>query len=147
VDKTTTSNNGRLLELLNIELGMLGQIRALMEKQTEFLLDDDTEAFDALLDKKDEIIRKIKGLHQETAPLMQSYISSNNSNEKIDGLKAKLKKEVAFCAELNMRHVADMNDKSEELSKELEEKRSKREGIGGYVQAVPVTSEKFDNKA
>ena len=142
----TPAEKERLTELLSDDLELFGQIRELMERQTQ-LLSDDAETFDGLLDRREELAEKINGLHQETDPLMQSYVSSKNSDKDVENLRLKIKAEISYCENLNRQHSSLMKEKTRELSKEIDEKRSKREGIGGYAQAAPTTSMKFDNKA
>jgi len=77
---------------------------------------------------------------------MQSYVSLKRTDSEIDEFRAQIKEELNFCAKLNSRYIAQINNRSGELSKKIDEKRAKREGIGGYAQASPTTSEIFDKK-
>jgi len=140
----------RLTKLLADELKLYGQIRKLTDKQTELLSRDDIEAFESSLDKRAELIEKIKGLHQESNPLMQSYITfsadGKNSNSEIDKLNEQLREALEYCNEINENNIADMKAKTEVHSKKIEEHSAKRKGIGGYAQSVPNTPEMFDKK-
>jgi len=141
---------GRLTELLGKELETYEQIRDLTEKQTELLTKDDIDAFDSSLDKRAELIEKIKGLHQESEPLMQSYVNfttgGKNENIEINRLKEQIRTVLEECSELNENNMTEMKDKADRHSKKIEEHSAKRKGIGGYAQAVPNTSEMFDKK-
>ena len=140
----------RLSELLDDELKLYGQIRKLTEKQAGLLAKDDIDAFNSSLDKREELIEKIKGLHQEKDPLMQSYISLSDSekskNGDIEKLKAQVREALAECGRLNDENIAAMKEKTEEHTKRIDEQSAKRKGIGGYAQSVPNTPEMFDKK-
>jgi len=140
----------RLAELLGEELEVYRQIRKLTEKQSKLLTRDEIEAFNGSLDKREELIEKIKGLHQETDPLMQSYISFSAGGEnkigKIDQLRQQIRDEIEFCAGLNDKNIAAMEEKTQDHIKKIDDKSSKRKSIGGYAQSVPNTPEVFDKK-
>ena len=72
MSKFSREDEMRLIKLLSDEHALFGQIRALTEKQSAFLKQDDTDAFEGSLDERQELIEKINGLHQETKVLMQS---------------------------------------------------------------------------
>ena len=139
----------RLAELLENELGLYVQIRELTEKQTEILAKDDIDAFEGSLDKRAELIEKIKGLHQEAEPLMQSYVSSaagGSKNDNITMLKEQIRAALEECNTLNNTNIALMQEKTEQHTKKIDEHSAKRKGIGGYAQSVPNTPEVFDKK-
>jgi len=140
----------RLIELLGDELKLYGQIKKLTEKQAELLAKDDIEAFNSSLEKRAELIEKIKGLHQDSDPLMQSYVSyasdGDSRNSEIDKLNKKIREVLEICSGLNTDNIAAMKAKTEEHTKKIEKQSAKRKGIGGYAQAVPNTPEVFDKK-
>ena len=140
----------RLAILLKKELEIYEQIRDLTGKQTELLAKDDIDAFDSSLDKRAELIEKIKGLHQDSEPLMQSYVSfsadGKNTNSKITNLKEQIREVLEECNTLNTDNIATMQEKTEKHTKKIEEHSAKRKGIGGYAQSVPNTPEMFDKK-
>lgn len=136
----------KLLSLLTEKQKLLSQIEQNTKEQGGLLEKDDIEAFDSSLQQSDSIIEKIKGLHQETDTLMQSYISSKKRDEKIEDLKNAIEQTLKTCAEKNKALSQAAKKRQKDLSIEIEEKRSKREGIGGYAQATPTTSEVFDKK-
>jgi len=149
VSKTASEDMVRLSKLLGDELELHRKIKKLTEEQTELLAKDDIEAFNISLDKREKLIEKIKGLHQESNPLMQSYASSSGSNGKdgeIEEKKAKIREIVESCALLNDENIISLREKTENLTKEIDEKSAKRKGIGGYAQSVPNTPEMFDKK-
>ena len=141
----------RLAELLGKELKLYEQIREMTEKQTEILAKDDIDAFEGSLDKRAELIEKIKGLHQETEPLMQSYVSSaagvgKSESDNITTLKEQIRAALEECNTLNNQNIATMHEKTEQHTKKIDEHSAKRKGIGGYAQSVPNTPEMFDKK-
>ena len=140
----------RLTSLLVDELEKYEQIRKLTEKQSQMLIKDDIEAFNDSLDKRAELIEEIKGLHQESDPLMRSYVSftakGNKADSDIDELNKKIGEALEMCSDLNEKNIAAMMAKTEEHTKKIDEKSAKRKGIGGYAQAVPNTPEMFDKK-
>ena len=140
----------RLLQLLGDELELCGQIRELTEEQTQFLDKDDLEKFNISLERREELIQKIKGLHQESKPLMQSYVSLSSSDKEksseVDRLNKRIREALEFCALHNDRNISAMKEKTQEHTKKIDEQSAKRKGIGGYAQAVPNTSGMFDKK-
>jgi len=149
VSKLASADMERLTKLLSDELGFYESIRNLTEEQTKLLAKDDIEEFNISLDKREGLIEKIKGLHQESEPLMQSYVSlsENNKNNEIDEIKKKITKTLEICAELNEQNITTMRNKTEEHTKKIDEQSAKRKGIGGYAQSVPNVPEIFDKKS
>jgi len=149
VSKFTSADIERLSKLLSDELELHEKIQKLTEKQTQLLAKDDIEGFDSSLDKRAELIEKIKGLHQESDTLMQSYVSDTASEKKSDSiekLREQIRKALETCAGLNDENIAAMKEKTEEQAKKIDEQRAKGKGIGGYAQSVPNTPEVFDKK-
>ena len=150
MSKFASAEMERLSVLLSEELESYEQIHKLTEQQTELLAKDDIEEFNNSLDEREKLIEKIKGLHQETDPLMQSYASFSSSEDgedtKINEMKRKIRRELEACAKLNDMNTATMAEKLEEQTKKIDEQSSKRKGIGGYAQSVPNTPEMFDKK-
>ena len=150
MSKFSSADTKRLSELLSEELEVYVQIQKQTEEQTDLLAKDDIEAFDKSLDKREKLIEKIKGLHQDSNPLMQSYVSfssaGNESIDEIEKLKAKIRKQLEICANLNDKNMEMMSEKTEEHIKKIEEQSAKRKGIGGYAQSVPNIPEMFDKK-
>ena len=140
----------QLAKILLKELDLYEQIHEISKTQTELLNKDDIDAFNSSLDKRAELIEKIKGLHQESEPLKQSYISftkkDNKSDSQIDSLLDQIKKIIESCAKLNDENIASMEEKTKEQSKKIDEQRAKGKTIGGYAQSVPNTPEVFDKK-
>ena len=148
MSKFKPAERDRLSVLLRKELEIFEKIRNLTGKQAELLAKDDVDQFDSSLDKRQELIEKINGLHQESDPLMQSYISlpADEKSPEIEDLREKIRDIVGICAELNEKNVAEMKVKSEAHKKKIDKHSAKRKGIGGYAQAVPNTPEVFDTK-
>ena len=148
MSKIASADTERLLKLLGDELELHEKIRKLTEEQTKLLTKDDIDVFNSSLNKREELIEKIKGLHQEINPLMQSYtsLSSSEKNGKIEDLKKKIRETVEICADLNDKNILAMRTKTEDHIKKIDEQSAKRKGIGGYVQSVPNTPEMFDKK-
>jgi len=151
VSNFSSADTERLSKLLSEELEFYSKIRKLTEEQTELLAKDDIEAFDNSLDKRETLIEKIKGLHQDSNPLMQSYVSfssdGNKTDDKIDDLKKQIREQLEICAELNDKNMETMKLKTEEHTKKIDEQSAKRKTIGGYAQSVPNTPEMFDKKS
>ena len=148
MSKIIPAQRERLSILLGKELEVFEEIRKLTGRQAELLKKDDVDQFDSLLDKRQELIEKINGLHQESDPLMQSYVSSpeDDSIAEIEELREKIRETIGICAGLNDEIVAEMKVKSKEQSEKIDKHSAKRKGIGGYAQAVPNTPEVFDTK-
>ncbi|MCL2221164.1 MAG: flagellar protein FlgN [Oscillospiraceae bacterium] len=142
------SGEGKLLKLLGEERVLLEQMKKLTDEQARHIEKDEFEELGKLLDKRQELIEKINGLHQESAPLMQSCVSSSDYEMvvKIDELKSKIKQILAECNDQNNRNVEELRHKSQDYAERIETQSSKRKVIGGYAQAVPNSSEKFDKK-
>ena len=146
----SSADTKRLEELLNEELKLYELIRDLTEKQTDFLANDEIEAFDDSLNERATLIEKIKGLHQESNPLMQSYVSlasdKKNKENTIEELKDRIRDALEICNELNKKNTETMEQKLQDHSVKIDEQSAKRKGIGGYAQSVPNTPEMFDKK-
>ena len=151
MSKLASADMERLSKLLGNELEIYGEIQKLTEKQADLLAKDDIEGFDSSLDKRAELIEKIKGLHQESDPLMQSYVSvstnEDTTDSKIEELRKQINEILEVCAGLNDKNIASMKVKTEEHTKKIDEQRAKGKGIGGYAQSVPNTPEVFDKKS
>jgi len=150
VSNFSSADTKKLSNLLSDKLEIYERIRKLTEEQTELLAKDDIEAFNSSLDKREELIEKINGLHQESEPLMQSYVSTSadgkNENSEINKLEKSIREVLVFCADLNAKNINGMKEKTEEHIKKIDEQSAKRKGIGGYAQSVPNTPEMFDKK-
>ena len=148
MSKSTPADTERLLELLEEELKIYGQIQKQTEKQAELLAKDEIETFNSSLERRAELIEKIKGLHQESDPLMQSYVSgaADGKNSDIEKINKKIRQALEICSGLNSDNVAAMKEKTQEHTKKIKKQSEKRKGIGGYAQSVPNTPEMFDKK-
>jgi len=150
VSKISSADIEKLSELLRKELKLYEQIRKLTENQTQLLAKDDIDALNTSLSEREACIGKIKGLHQDSNPLMQSYVSfsmgGKDGNSEIDDLKKQIREILESCNEQNDKNIATMRDKTQEHSKKIDAQSAKRKGIGGYAQSVPNTPEVFDKK-
>ena len=150
MSELASADIGRLSELLGEELKLYGKIHKQTEEQTGLLAKDDIEGFNGSLEKSAKLIKKIKGLHQESEPLMQSYVSFTESGQKtdedIDKLKSQIREAITACNGINEDNKAAMKGKIEEHTKKIDKQSAKRKGIGGYAQAVTNTPEVFDAK-
>ena len=148
MSKTASAESEQLTKLLSEELKLYEKIRKMTEEQEKMLAKDDIEAFNISLEKREKLIEEIKGLHQESNPLMQSYASSSSGgkNSEVEELKEKIREVIEACAQLNDKNIHSLKEKTESLTKEIDEKSAKRKGIGGYVQSVPNNPEMFDKK-
>ena len=149
MSKFSSSEMERLAKLLGKEHTLYEQIRKLTQQQTQLLAKDDIEEFNDSLDKREELIEKIKGLHQESDALVQSYTSyaeAGTGNNEIDKLRSDIRELVQICVNLNDDNIMAMREKTDDHSKKIDEQSAKRKGIGGYAQSVPNTPEMFDKK-
>jgi len=150
VSKFAPADKERLMKLLSEKLKIYKQIRKLTEEQTELLIEDDIEAFDSSLDKREKLIEKINGLHQESEALMQSCVSTSNDDSEENSDIKNLEKEIhgilLDCANMNEKNIEVMKEKTLEHTRKIDEQSAKRKGVGGYVQSVPNTPEVFDKK-
>ena len=138
----------RLLELLTEELELFTQFRDLTANQMELIAADEIDALNASLDQKEQIIEKIKGLHQESEVLMQSYVlySANEegiSNE-IDALAERRREMMELCAKLSEGVLSEAQGKSMGYTGKIDEISRNRKGVGAYIQDVENKPEMFD---
>ena len=147
----TQETETRLLELLEKELELYGQIHSLTLKQAKLLASDELDTFYKSLDDRQGLIEKINGLHQETRPLMQSYLSFSDApggikSEAIDTAEAKRIAVISECKAQNDKNIATVNEKNEDHSKRIGELNKSRKTLGAYTLSVPNDSDLFDKK-
>ena len=145
----TRDNAVRLLGLLRKEHELFEQMLKLTEKQKELLAADDIEELDKSLDRRQEIIEKINGLHQESNLLMQSYMSYQKAPGKkkvneIEAASKQLKDTIAKCAALNEKNTAAANEKNKAYTEQIDKLSSARKSIGSYIQPIENDPEMFD---
>ena len=137
-----------LQEKLIQKLELFNQIQKLTEKITEQIDADKIEALDVSLGKRQELIEKINGLHQELDPLMQSYISNTDSKDKeIESLIEQIREITLSCSKQNDENLNAIKEKSQEQTEKIDKQSAKRKGISGYAQAVGFSSEVIDKKS
>ena len=138
----------RLAELLREELKILEEIEVLTDEQTRLIDHEEFDELTKLLSSRQRLMDKINGLHQETTPLMQSYVSSSKHNPvyEVDEIREQIKQVLTKCRTLNEANVNVLREKSTLQSEKIEKQSAQRKGIGGYAQAVPTSSERFDKK-
>ena len=141
----------RLLELLDREFEAFGQMLEMTAKQTELIEADDIETFDKSLDTRQKLIEKINGLHQESTPLMQSYISYSNSAgggaiNRIEDARSRLGDIVSECASRNDSLLAAAKEKAGTYTSRIDKLSMGRKSMGAYIQSVANTPEMFDKK-
>jgi len=147
VNQFSKDNAARLLELLRKELEIFMRMRELTVKQKELIEADELEALDASLDRRQELIEEINGLHQETDVLMQSYVlysAAEKSISEIDTVAARIRDIVAECAGLNDSNMSEAKNKSEDYTNRIGELSLNRKGLGAYIQEVENRPEMFD---
>jgi len=147
----TKEMEARLLQLLDKELELFSQMREQTMKQAEFLTADNTSAFDKSLEIRQQLINKINGLHQESDPLMQSYLSfsaapGNKKSRAIEAAEEKRTALISECIALNEENIAAVTKKSESYTERITKLSSSKKGIGAYIQSVPNDAELFDKK-
>jgi len=141
----------RLLELLGEEQAIFERLRELTGEQTDILAADDVEALDESLDRRQELIEKINGLHQESDVLMQSYITFSESADggkvtAIETAAEQLRGVIAECVELNGSNLTLAKETAKEYVKRIDELSVGKKSVGAYAQNVPNSSELFDKK-
>jgi len=120
-------------------------------KQTELLAADDIDGFDSSLDSRQEFIEKIKGLHQETDILMQSYTSihgtaAGGSNGAVEQAAARRREMIAKCAALNERNTVTAKEKAEGYIKRIGKLSLSRKSIELYAPGLPNKPGLIDRK-
>jgi len=149
VSDFSVDSKARLLELVKEELELFGQMRGIAEKQAELIESDDIATFEGTLDRRQEIIEKINGLHQESDPLMQSYVSYVNSADgKSDGELEKaigqLRGIIAECAEMNETVLDAAKAKAVDYTERIARMSLSRESLGRYQHELPNPPQMFD---
>jgi len=161
VSRITKEDLARLSELLKAELEAYEQIRKLSKKQSALLAKDSISEFDESLDEGQKYIEKINGLHQESGPLMQSYMSAaedsaatavitaaaDGKDAGIESLIAQIRDVLKACAELNAMNTDAAKEKTEGYTEKIGKLSANRKGIGGYAQSLPNTPEIFDKRS
>ena len=140
-----------LLEIIGQETKLFEQIYKLTEEQAELVSTDEIEAFSESLDRRQELMEKINGLHQEYQSLMQSYISYYNSPngkkvKSIEQAEKKLRDLITASAELNDKNTLAAQEKADSYKDRIGKLSISRKSIGSYIQAVGTESELFDKK-
>jgi len=151
VNNFSQDKEARLLELLNQEIELYERIYELTERQTKQLTQDDAGTFNSSLDKRQEFIEKINGLHQETDILMQSYMSFTSSAggvsiDAIDNAAAKRHELIAGCSELNKKNMAAAKEKAEDYVKRIQKLSLNRKSLETYTPDILNNSVIIDKK-
>ena len=140
----------QLTDLLKEELSVWVQINELTDKQTALLEADDVEALTESMDRRHELIEKIKGLHQESNVLMQSYISATEKggekSKAVEAVIAQIREKITISAQCNEKNLAIAGTMKDGYSERAGELGQKRKGIGAYALDVPYNSELYDGK-
>ena len=139
----------RLLELINNEIELFGRMRLITEKQAELIETDDIAAFDETLDRRQELIEEINGLHQESDDLMQSYISYADSSGgesigELDEAIARLRGAIEGCAEMNDKITEAAKIRALQYTERIGSLNLSRESLGRYQQKLPNNPKMFD---
>ncbi|MCL1835276.1 MAG: flagellar protein FlgN [Oscillospiraceae bacterium] len=141
----------RLRELLDMEAEVSAGMLELLKQQTRLLEAGDAEELNKSLVESARLMGKFDGLHQETEPLMQSYILYLGS----DGAKEDKQLEAAWqrvtellgeCSELNKKNVAEAKEGVQEYVRRIGSLSMKRESLGRYAQPTGDNSAMFDKK-
>jgi hypothetical protein len=149
VNTFSEDNATRLLELIGQELELFGRIRELSQDQAELIAQDEIEALNISLDRRQECIDKINGLHQETNVLMQSYMASvgtdgSKKSEEAESAIRRLRDAVSGCVALNEKIMADAQEKAKSYAGRIDELSTGRKGLDSYIHQVPNNPELFD---
>ena len=147
MSKFEASDLKKLQENLTQELESFEQIKKLTEKIAEQIDTEKIEALDKSLSKRQELIEKINGLHQESNPLMQSYVQASGlKNSEVDRLVERIRETTQICAKLNDENINTIKAMSEEQVDKIDKQSAKRKGISGYAQAIAYSPEVIDKK-
>jgi hypothetical protein len=144
-------DEAKLLELVAQQQNLFAQIRKLTQEQAGLIASEDVEGLDKSLDRRQKHIEKIKGLHQESDALMQSYISSREAPggtkiKAIETAAANLREDVTQCAGLDAKNAEALKAKADAYLKQREKLAASRKSIGLYAQGGTNNSELFDKK-
>ena len=145
----SVDKQSRLLSLIKHELELFGQMRGIIGKQAEMIESDDLAAFNESLDRRQELIEKINGLHQEADPLMQSYVSyadsaDRDSNRELETAIGQLRSIIAECAEMNDGILEAAKTKAVEYTERIARMSLSRESLGRYQHELPNPPQMFD---
>ena len=145
----SVDNKARLLALIKNELELFGQMRGIAEELAKLLESDDIETFNERLDRRQELIEKINGLHQESDPLMQSYISYVNSaggesDREMDAAIGELRSLIAEIAGMNDVVMEAAKTKAVEYTERIARMSLSRESLGRYQHELPNPPQMFD---
>ena len=141
----------RLLELLKNEMEVFSAILKLIEKQAESIEADDIYAFGKMLDRTQEYIEIINGLHDESSALMQIYASyvdsaGEDKNTGIDEASDMLRSVIEECAELNDKNAIAADERNQDYIERISKLNLSRKSLGSYMQNVTNAPEMFDKK-
>ena len=139
----------QLFESLEQNLKLFGKVREISLNQKNLIAEDDFEALNESLQKRQDVIDKINGLHRDFAPLMQSYVSFAESgggatDSEIEKASKKLTELINECAVLNDSNMQMLKDKMKTHSEKSEKMRQSRESLGLYAQGGVNSAELFD---
>ena len=139
----------RLLELLSQELEIFERMRELTGKHAELIAEDEVDALGESLDRRQELIEKINGLHQESNALMQSYMSYSNSAGgksigEIEKAAGRIRDIIAECAGLDEKNTEAAKEKVEQYKVRANKLSLNRKSMGAYIQGVANNPEMFD---
>jgi len=151
VNRFSQENSARLLELLGQEMEQLNRMHELTEKQAELLIADDIDDFHKSLDQRQGLIERIKGLHQESDVLMQSYVAFSSVDagrviEAIEKAVAERRRMIGECAALNEKNIITAKEKASSYLERLEKLSLNRRSIELYTPEVPNSPEIIDKK-
>ena len=141
----------RLCELLQQELEGFSGILKLINEQTASIEADNTDNFIETLDRTQELITIIDGLHRESNELMQSYKShagtiGEGKTTEIDTIYGKLESIIVECAGLIEKNTIAAKEKNQDYIERIGRLNLNRKSIGSYIQKVASAPEIFDKK-
>jgi flagellin-specific chaperone FliS len=139
----------RLRALTEQQLAFFEEILKLTSSQSELIELEDIEEFEKSLNKREDIIEKIKGLHQESDPLMQSYTLYKNSTAgkkiaAIDTVVGRLRAVISEAMEVNQLNMEKAASKKSEYSEKIAKLNEEKKGLSGYKAVVPNQSQLID---
>jgi len=141
-----------LIDLLGQQAGLLEQMAGLLKEQSRMIALDEADGADPLLDVMGEEARdELDRLRGEAEPLFQAYgrysESAGGRSEAVDEALDRIIELLEEGASLSERNLAEAKEKAEGLTRQIDDQRTKRQGIGAYAQGTGSNSAIFDRKS
>ena len=135
--------------MLEQQFKLFDEIRKISESQSRLIAADDFDQFNKSLDKRQRIIEKIKELHRESHPLMQSYESfqkapGGKAIVPIEEAASRLRSVIEGCGRQNSSDMEASEAKREGCKEQIDKMQTNRKGLGAYAGKISYAPEVFD---